>query len=192
MRPDQQGDTLDYIVLGTLRSPGTCKIIGADRTPKWDIKDAAGQVGASSSFKGMPLGEFEIEFFLADDGADPEGETDFDLWEIFQRLCESTINGPTPVALPIFHPDLARNRYTEVVLRSMGGAIYDNKGGRMHKVRFGEHKPPKSKPVSKATVKPAGRYAETEGDIGTGRRAVDPNEEAKRELASLLDEAKKP
>lgn len=186
-RPHEQGETLDYIVLGTMRSPGVCKILGGDRLEDWDIKKAAGQAGASSTLKGKPLGEFEIEFYLADDSATPDEHSDFEVWEKFQRLCESTTSGPTPVTLPIFHPDLARARYTEVVLRSMGLAIHDGRGGRTHKVKFGEHKPPKPKAPAKAKQ---GRYAETEGDIGTGRRAEDPNEAAKRELASLVDQAK--
>jgi hypothetical protein len=190
MRPYDQDLELSTIVLGTTRSPGVVTINGADRELSWDIKPAKGQTGASSTLGGQPLGEFECEFYLADDGADPEGETDFDQWEKFQRLIWSTVNGPKPVALPIYHPDLARNNYTEVVLRQMGNMTHDGRGGASVKVKFGEHRPPKPKPAAKATAKPYA--ADPANDVqGTGTRA-DPNEDAKEELAGLLDEANKP
>lgn len=186
MRPFDLGDALDYHTFGTMRSPGVCRIIGADRQLNWDIKEAKGQEGASSTLNGKPLGEFEVEYYLADDGAVSGGQTDFDLWETFQRLVESTVNGPKPVALPFYHPDTARNHYTEVVLRNMGNMIHDGRGGATIKVKYGEHKPPKPKKPAKAAGKP---YAQTEGDIGTGRRVTeDPNAAAKAQLESLRGE----
>ncbi len=190
MRPYENDEALSHILVGTTRSPGVCTLTGHDRALDWDIKAAKGQNGASSALNGIPLGEFEVSIYLVDDGADPGSPTDFDLWEDFQRLLWSTISGPKPVALPIYHPDLARNLYTEVVLRHMGGMVHDGRGGATVKFKLGEHRPAKPKPPAKAQAKP---YNQTEGDIGTGRRsAPDPNESAKRELASLLDEARRP
>lgn len=188
MRPDEIDDELSHITLGTMRSPGVVRLSGHGRKLNWDVKEAKGQTGASSSLNGRPLGEFDAEFTLADDGS-TDGPTDFDLWEDFARLCWSTVNGPTPVALPIYHPDLARNLYTEVVLRHMGEMIHDGKGGAIVKVKFGEHAPPKPKPPAQAKVKPAQTMATTD----EGRRSPpDPNAAAKQELASLLNEAKQP
>lgn len=185
--PYDLDEDLSSIVLGTVRSPGKVTLSGHDRDKAWDIKGAKGQVGASSSLNGDPVGQFVATFQLADDNID--GLTDFDLWEDFQRLIESTTNGPTPVALPIYHPDLARNRFTEVTNGGIGGMIHDGKGGATVKVKFLEYRPPKPKKPAAAKAKP---YGETEGDIGTGRRVEDPNAAAKRELARLTEEANKP
>jgi len=50
-------------------------------------------------------------------------------------------------------------------------------------VKYGEHRPPKPKTAAKAKAK---------ADCTGTRVREDPNEAAKRELAGLLDEAKKP
>jgi hypothetical protein len=184
---------LSSVVLGTMRSPGVVTLRGHNREKTWDVKTAKGQVGASSSKQGDPIGEFTATFQLADDGDNGDGPGDFDVWEDFQRLLESIVDGPTPKALPIYHPDLARQHYTEVSVRSIGGMIHDSMGGATVEVKFIEYKPPKPKPAAKAQPKP---YAQgNEGDIGTGRRVSereDPNAAAKRELAGLLDEARQP
>lgn len=179
---DLDVDPLDYILLGTTQSPGVVFLSGHDRVKDWDIQPAKGQTGASSNLNGDPIGKFQAEFYLAD-------EEDFAAWESFQRLIESTTNGPKPVALPIYHPDLARNRFTEVTNGGISGAIHDGRGGKSFQVTFVEYRPPKPKPSAKAQAKPAQTYATTD----EGRRSPpDPNAEAKRELAGLLDEARKP
>jgi hypothetical protein len=180
-------DPLDYIVLGTKASPGTVKLSRHDRTKAWDVKAAKGQTGASSSLNGDPVGDFDAEFYLADD-------EDFAQWEDFQRLVESTTNGPKPIALPIYHPDLARNHFTEVSNGGVGGVIHDGKGGRTVKVKFQEYKPPKPKPAAKAKAKPSSRVAAGGGgEFGPPPPPKpDPNADAKRELAALLEEARKP
>lgn len=186
MRPYDLGEELDYIILGTARSPGVVTLSGHDRSKQWDIKAAKGATGASSALNGDPIGQFDASFYLVDDGSDPDSPTDFDLWEDFQKLIESTTNGPKPVALPIYHPDLARNRFTEVVNGGITGMTHDNRGGATVKVKFLEYKPPKPKPPSKAQAKPAGAAAP-----GTTQKP-DPNAAAKAEVARLVAEAKKP
>ncbi len=183
--PREISDDLTCVILGTMRSPGKATVSGHDRDKAWDVKGAKGQVGASSSKQGDPIGTFSVLFELAEDD-------DFIVWEDFQRLLESIVDGATPKALPIYHPALARQKFTEVSVKTIGGMIYDDMGGASVTVKFIEYKPPKPKPAAKAQPK---RYAETEGDIGTGRRVAapeDPNAAAKRELAGLLTEAKKP
>jgi hypothetical protein len=182
-RPHDIDADLSCIVLGTVRSPGVVKLSGHDREKQWDIKAAKGQTGASSTLGGDPIGSFEAEFFLADDGDNGDGPGDFDKWEEFQRLIESTVSGPKPVALPIYHPDLSRNKFTEVVCGKIGGMVHDGRGGATVKVKFIEYKPPKPKPAAKAAPKP--------GAPGSTTRP-DPNAAAKRELAGLLEEARRP
>jgi hypothetical protein len=186
MRPYDLGEELDYLILGTMRSPGVVKLNGHNRIKQWDNKAAKGTTGASSALNGDPIGTFEATFYLVDDGSDPDSPTDFDLWEDFQKLIESTTNGPKPVALPIYHPDLARNRFTEVVNGGVDGMVHDDKGGATVKVKFQEHKPPKPKPPAKAQSKPGAAG----GPPGTQK--PDPNAAAKAELGRLVTEAKKP
>ncbi len=187
-------EAYDKIVLGTASSPGKVTLNGHDREKNWNVAKSKGTVGASSTLNGDDLGEFEATFELGGDGYEEEIRNDvlrdeLEQWDDFQRLIESTTNGPKPVALPIYHPDLARNRYTEVVNRGVGGVVHDGKGGAMVKVKFGEHRPPKPKPVAKAVSKPSQTYATTD----EGRRSPpDPNAAAKAELAGLLTEARKP
>ncbi len=202
MRPSEQDGELSTIVLGTTRSPGSCTISGHDRVKAWDVQAAKGQTGASSNLDGDPVGQFQVSFYLADDGGNGDGPTDFDRWDEFQRLIESMTNGPTPFALPIYHPDLARNRFTEVSNASVGGMIHDGRGGATVIVKFIEYKPPKKKKTSTAVAKPAGKVARggSRGGSPAAWAALgasppekpDPNADAKRELAGLVEEARKP
>ncbi len=182
-------DAYDKIILGTQTSPGKVTLNGHDREKNWKINKAKGQAGASSTLDGDDLGEFEATFELSGDGYDEEGRDELEQWDDFQRLIESTTNGPKPIALPIYNPDLARNRYTEVVNRGVGGVVHDGKGGATVKVKFGEHRLPKPKPIAKPVSKPAQTYATTD----EGRRSPpDPNAAAKQQLAGLLDQARQP
>lgn len=185
---------LSTIVLGTTRSPGVCTLSGHDRKEKWDIKDAKGQDGASTSLQGKPIGQFTASFYLVDDET-PGAVNQFDAWDNFQKLVESTTNGAKPVALPIYHPDLARNGFTTVVKASISGMHYDGRGGATVVVEFIEFKPPKAKPAAKAQPKPSSSYAsDPANDVqGTGVRAApDPNEDAKNELNDLVNQASAP
>ena len=185
--PYDLDDDLSTLLLGTMRSPGKVTLSGHNRDKAWNVKKSKGAVGASSSLEGDPIGQFEALFELA--GDDVDGVTDFDLWEDFQRLIESMTNGPTPVALPIFHPDLARNHYTEVSSGGVGGMVHDGKGGASVKVKFIEYKPEKAKPPAKAKPKP-----DASGTATTNSKPTkpDPNAARKAELSRLLDEADKP
>lgn len=179
-------EIFNSIVLGGQVSPGKVTLSGHDRDQNWNVQQAKGQTGASSTLEAPPLGEFQASFELTSDS--PYGEEDdFTRWDAFQRLIESTTNGPTPIALPIYHPDLARNGYTEVVNRGIGGMVRDSRGGGVVQVKFGEHRPPKAKPAKKAAAKPA---ASSSG--GAAQAKPDPNAAAKRELEGLLEEAKRP
>lgn len=191
MNPYDAPEMYDRIVLGQSLSPGVVKLSGHDRDKDWDVKKAKGQVGASSSLNGEPVGEFTATFTLVKDyetGVDEISE-----WDAFQRVIESTVNGQRPVALPIYHPDLARNRFTEVSAKKIGGMVHDGKGGATVVVQFLEYRPPKPKPVTRAT---GGQTSSTIGVIVPSQVAKppkpDPNAAAKAELAALLREARTP
>jgi hypothetical protein len=185
MIPLANNAQLSKILLGTTLSPGKATLSNHERKLDWETKKAKGQKGATTVLNGIPPGEFDVTFELSGDEIDENGTDDFSLWDAFEKLIWSTINGPQPVALPIYHPDLARNMYTEVVLRSMGGMDHDGLGGARVKVRFGEHAPAKAKPSSTAKPAPAGKNS------GTAAKP-DPNAARKKELAALLAEANEP
>lgn len=186
--PYELADDLDFIVLGITPSPGTCAPTGHDRWKDWDVQKAKGTTGASSQLNGDPIGQFSITFKLSYDYA-PGDQDDFARWDEFQKLIESMTAGPTPVALPIYHPDLARQGFTHVSSGGVGGMVHDGQGGATVTVKFIEYKPPKPKPAAGAKAKPGGT---TSGGVGAPGGKPDPNAKAKAELAALVTEAKKP
>lgn len=163
-------DLFETVVLGGVESPGVCKLSGHDRKVDWDVKAANGQIGASTTLKGVPLVEFTLTLFLAD-------EDDFNDWPPFRTQLLSTIAGSKPKALEVEHPDLAANNITSVVLSSIGGVQHDGKGGRTIVIKLQEYKPPKKKGGS---------------PTGSGLKAGDgdPNAAAKSEIAQLTAQYK--
>ncbi len=188
--PFDNDAALSVIVLGTKTSPGVVTLSGHDRDKNWDTQKAKGNVGATNILNGDDPGGFTASFYLAGDGenVDFEDSDDFARWEDFQRLIESTTNGPAPFALPIFHPDLARQKYTEVTNGGVSGLVHDGKGGATVKVKFVEYKPAKKKAAAKATAKPASPVGPQFGPPPP----PDPNQQAKDELAQLLQVAQTP
>lgn len=186
MRPYDFDEVYSTIVLGTTVSPGTVMLRGHERAKAWEVKQAKGNTGASTTLQGDPIPQFDATFYLASD--QPEIDEDqFFRWDAFQRLIESTTSGAKPTALPIYHPDLARVGITEVVNGGVGGFVHDGKGGVSVTVKFLVYRPPKPRKPKKAKSKPAAKPA------GSGTRAKpDPNAAAKRQLAALLEVAKRP
>lgn len=167
---DELGWSKMYI--GGMWSPGTMELSGHTRKVGWDVKQASGQDGGTSTRKGGEVPQFDADFYLVDD---PVLGNDFDEWPAFQKMLEDTIRGDKPKAVPVIHPDLNRNYITEACLRSMGEMKPDGRGGASIRVGFIEFKPPKPKPAA-----PPEKATETEGD----RRI----REAQEELEGLLEE----
>ena len=186
LHPYNFPELFSHLILGQMRAPGIVELSGHDRNENWDIQKASGTEGATSKLNGSDLAEFDATFTLSADSDDEYGHNDFTRWEEFQELIDSTTNGPEPVALPIYHPDLARQRIRYVVKRSVGGMRRLDDGTGIVVVKFGEHRP--SKP--KAAAKPVAKDANGNG-YGV-RQREDPNEAAKKELASLLEKAQAP
>src|SRR6188768_1877078 len=151
MRPTDDEIEYSTLVVGTMRSPGVVTLDGHERVKNWQTVDAKGTTGASSTLNGNPIGKFSASFYLVDDGT--EERSQFDAWQSFERLIKSTTDGAKPFALPIYHPDLARNLFTEVCNAGVGPMKYDGKGGATIVVKFIEFKPPKPKPAAKAAAK---------------------------------------
>lgn len=168
--PFSHPDLFDHIVLDGVRSPGVVTLDGHERKINWDVKDGSGQDGATSELKGAPLGAFTATFELVND---PNTGNQLEQWDAFQAVIERSTNASPPIALPIEHPDLLRNRFTAVTNGGIGGMKHDGLGGATVVVKFQEHRPPK----------PKGGSAKS--------KAKDPNQDAKDELDKILEEAKK-
>jgi hypothetical protein len=188
LNPYQQGEALHKLITQDVISPGKATLTGTPREKEWDIQKAKGKTGASTVLNGDPVGQFSVLFELSGDVDDGDGQTDFDRWDSYQRLLESSVNGAKPVALRVYHPDLAAAKITEVVLAGISLPTYDGKGGKSYTVKFIEFKPPKPKPAAK----PKGG-AVTYANTNEGKRSPpDPNAAAKQELARLTNLAKRP
>ena len=178
--PHYDADDYKCIVLGGESSPGVVTLSGHNRYPNWEIQKSRSADGGTTIRGGDPPGQFEARFDLSD--LDPGPDGDLARWDRFQKLIESTTAGPRPFALPIYHPDLARNHYTEVSNGGVGGAIHSGKGKVTYIVKFIEYRPPKPKRTATALPKPG----------APGAEKPDPNAEAKRQYAALLEEAAAP
>lgn len=165
INPLDHEEVYDSVVLAGQRSPGTVTISGHDRKIGWDIKKGSGQSGASMTRTSEDPVEVTLAFFLAT-------REQIDLWPAFDGLIRSTVSGPTPKALDIYHPDLVMNGITSVVLSSFGGVVHDGKGGQTITVKLLEYRPPKSKGGSPNASK-------------TKAVTPDPNQAALDELARL-------
>ncbi len=186
LNPFDYPELYSATVLGDTKSPGTVTLSGHERKAEWEVTKAKGTTGAATKLVGMPPTQFTATYKLSADSQDTNGEDDFTRWDRYQAKCESTINGPSPAALPIYHPDLARNGITEVVLVSIGGMSHDDNGGATVSVVYSEFRPEKPKPV---TGTKAGTSVAAAKGVPPKR---DPNAEAKKELASLVEKAKAP
>jgi hypothetical protein len=172
--PIDNEELFDSIVLGGVSSPGKVTLSGHDRKVTWDVKTAPATKGASTTLKEVPPIEFTATFYLVKDVA--QGLDDFADWPAFQDVIESSVNGTTPRALDIYHPDLASQRppIASVCKAMVGGAVDDGKGGRTIVVKFQEYQPPKP-----AGGSPSGSKAKPDPDPN------DPDAAAKAEIAKL-------
>lgn len=181
MIPYDYSELFRVITLGTATSPGKVTLSGHDRNPDWDVQKAKGSSGATTKLTDpKPPGEFSATFELAD-------AAEVAAWDEFQRVLESTFTGPSPVALPIYHPDLARNGFTEVVCSGISGVGHDRTGKATVTAKFREYRPPKPKPTQRAGASGGGG-----GGGGGAQSAYDPNAAARKEFAELWEEASKP
>lgn len=168
----------DAIVLAGTRSPGLVTLSGHDRNEKWDVKDADGHGGASTTYKGEQIAQFTASFYLV---MDPVlGLDEFAAWESFAAIIRSSLpSSGNPKALTIYHPDLAANDIKAVCKASIGGMTHDGKGGATVTVKFIEFRPPKKKGGSPNSTKAA-------------PKAPDPNADLKAQVAALLVQAHQP
>jgi hypothetical protein len=170
----------NVIELGGVKSPGIVTLSGHDRNEKWDVKGADGVGGASTTYKGEEIAQFQASFYLVYDPVLALNE--FAAWESFAALIRSSLPpSGKPKALAIYHPDLAANDIKSVCKASIGGMSHDGKGGATVVVKLLEFRPPKKKKSSGSPV-PA----------KTAPTKPDPNADLKAEIDALLKQAQAP
>lgn len=174
--PVDHEELFDAIVLAGVRSPGKVTLSGHDREVGWDVKRGDGQKGASMTLKEAPPGKFTATFELTIDKG--QGLDEFDAWDSFQAVIDSSVSGTTPKALDIYHPDLARNGFRSVVKGKIGGLQHDGKGSAKVAVEFLEYLPPSPK-----TGSPSGSKSKNPADP----KKPDPNQDVLDELNQLVN-----
>ena len=182
--PSKNPDLYTVLSVDGAKSPGKVVLSGHDLLVKWDEQEGKGQAGATSTRGGQPIRHFTATFYLSDD---PESAVDeYAAWDDFQALLETTISAKDPKALPVFHPDLARNHITSACVEKIGGMVHDTNGGASVAVDFIEYNPPKKQPSGKAKPGTGG------GSGKAGPAKVDPNAALKAELEALQAAAQAP
>lgn len=171
LNPVDFPELYDVVVLGGVRSPGKVTLSGHDRAVDWDIKKGPGQAGATMTKRGEDPVEFTLTFYLVQDVS--QGIDDFEEWPAFLGLINSTVEGATPKAIDIYHPDLAYNGIYSVVKKSVGGVLHDGKGGQTIVVKLIEYRPPKKSGGSPS------------GSVTKPKTESDPNAAAKAEVDRL-------
>jgi hypothetical protein len=137
----QNEDLYNSIVLNGKTSPGVVTLSGHDRKREWDIRPGPFLNGAYMVLKWTPPIKFTATFYLVLDQS--KGIDDYAAWDAFVPTIKATVQGRTPKAVPIYHPDLAANEITSVVEATIGGMTYDGTGGAYVTVEFQEYRPVK-------------------------------------------------
>jgi len=141
--PSNNADAWNRLIVNGVASPGTVRLSGHKKEIGWDIKDASGQDGGTTTRKGEPVKQFSATFTLLDD---PFVGSDFADWDAFQAMLELSVVTDPPTALDIVHPDLQRNGVGAASVKSIGEMALDGLGGATIVVEFLEYRPAKKKP----------------------------------------------
>ncbi len=139
-------NVLDKMVLAGKLSPGVVTLTGHDRDRNWDVKQSKNSDGGTSSLNGAPVGTFTASYYLVQDSA--SGVDEIAEWDEWQKLCDRlapNASGMPPQRASVYHPDLARQYFTQVSVKKIYGLVHDGKGGAIGKVDFIEFRPPKPK-----------------------------------------------
>lgn len=180
-----------FIVCG-IAAPGIATVTGAERPYKWDVKDAKGNSGATTTYQGEGVVKCKVELHLWKDGTDPTDPTDhFAEWDSFRELLQSGMKEKKLRALDVLHPALVDVDVYAAGVERIGQLV--PKGGGLWSVTFDlvEYKPPK-----KAGGTPSGAKGAMQPGSGGGggadgaKNAPSAKDEQDKELEKLLAQAK--
>ena len=174
--PIDNEDLYDSVQIDGEKSPGFVTLSGHDRNEKWDVKESDGHAGASSTYKGENITQFQASFYLVKDPV--LGVDEFAEWDAYSAKLRAALpTSGSPKALLIYHPDLLANGITVVQIAGIGGMQHDGKGGATVVVKFLEYRPVKKKGGTAKGAKPS-------------PARPDPNADLKKELDGLLTQAR--
>ncbi len=173
--PFDQAELYEKMNLAGVLSPGQVVLSGHKRAQKWDVKEASGNAGATTTNVGASLAQFTATFALVRD--DMLGVDEFEEWNVFVEYLMLANTTKPPKAFDVYHPDLALLRISSVVVASIGGVVHDGKGGATVVVEFLEYSPPK-----KAGGSPKGSKSK-------GKDEVDPNGDIKQQVDIAVAQA---
>lgn len=130
----------DYIVLGSLRSPGICVVRNGSSPRKWDERQGYGFSGATTVFMGTGLARPEVDIILWE----PEDGLQWALWRIFAELLKKPSPGKPITGLGIQHPQLNAPplSITDVVVEDVSQWTQDDDGLWTCTIKFIEYRRP--------------------------------------------------
>ena len=169
--PITNEELFNVLTVGGVNSPGVVTISDNKFVVDWDVKEAKGQTGATTTMNAVKLKRFTATFYLCD-------QEEFDAWPDFDRLLRSTVI-PSPKAISVYHPDVARQGIDSAVLEEIGGVVHDKRGGQTYAVKMIEYRPPR-----KSGGSPKGSSSKASS------AANDPNAAALAELRALTQQYK--
>lgn len=135
-------ESVDFVYLNAIKSPGVVTVKGHDRTFKWDVKSAPYQIGATTHYRGQDPASLTLTFYLVRD--DSLGIDQISDWDTnFEPVLWKSVQGKTPKAMILYHPDIASRAIGSVVVAKIGGKEWDGKGGCKIELGLLEYKPPR-------------------------------------------------
>ena len=170
--------TVSGITIGPKDGSGLVRIVdNAGRPYKWQIKDAAGQDGGTSTFRGKKPPEFGLEFHLWTDRH----------FAVFQSLVTTALlydaTKTTMDAVDIYHPGLAMVGLTQILVDDIGVPVQQGDRKMWHAtIKVHEYFPPVDANVTSTPE------ASASGDPNTPGQAPDPNADLQAAVAAQLAE----
>lgn len=155
-----EADLFNVIFIAGVQNPGIAKITHSKKHD-WDKKKSKGSSGGTLTFTGSSVVEFQVEYYLWL----PEHFDAWPAWAAMQRKSlkiPAVVSGQSgnirqanataititpattqPVALDVYHPDLAEINVLRCIVEEEGGKVPDGKGGAKYTWKYAEYSPPK-------------------------------------------------
>ena len=177
---------VETIIVAGVAAPGIASVSGAEWSYKWDVKEAKGSSGATTTYQGEEVAKPEVELQLWKDGTDEDGVDHFAEWDAFRVILRSgqSAGAKSVKALEVLHPYLTDAEIFSAGVTKIGQLVHAGKG--LYKVKFGliAYKP--AKPAG-GTPKGGWTVDHGKGGQGGGQSAKDENDQ---QIDKLIAKAK--
>jgi hypothetical protein len=174
-------EAFDVIVVAGVVNPGIVRVSGAERVFDWDVKDAPGSQGSTITYRGWkPTDSITLRFEFW------EREQINEFYNEFVPLFYYDAAKTAPKPVDVFHPTLNANQVNSVVTKKIGPLTPEDKQLWSVTIEVLEYRPA---PKKNATSTPKGS-AGTDPAKAAAKPTVE--DEQDRQIAALLEQAKKP